>query len=78
MPRFIAGAEGKLSGVPQKLSLVTGVANFSQCSVVGTSTVQTLATTVIELFVALLQNEGELLTAIFGSSFCGRLQSSRQ
>jgi hypothetical protein len=52
------GAEGKLSGLPQKLSLVTCVANFSQCAVSGTSTVQALATSVVELFITLLQNEG--------------------
>jgi len=53
-----AGVEGKLASMTQKLCLVTAVANLSHNSVSGTSSIESLAVVVVDMFISLLQNEG--------------------
>jgi len=54
----VSGAEGKLAGMTQKLCLVTAVANLAHNPVSGTSSIESLAATVVDMFVSMLQNEG--------------------
>jgi len=53
-----SGAEGKLAGMSQKLSLLTAIANLSHNSVSGTSSIESLAVAVVDMFISLLQSEG--------------------
>ena len=53
-----SGAEGKLAGVTQKLCLVTAIANLAHNSVSGTSSIESLAAAVVDMFISMLQNEG--------------------
>ena len=53
-----SGAEGKLAGMTQKLCLLTAIANLSHNSVSGTSSIESLAATVVDMFISLLQSEG--------------------
>jgi len=54
-----AGSEGKLSSVTHKLSLLTAVANLSHNAVSGVDSIESLSTTVIDLFISLISNEGQ-------------------
>ena len=54
-----AGLEGKLSSVTHKLSLLTAVANLSHNAVSGVDSIESLSTTVIDLFISLISNEGQ-------------------
>jgi len=53
----VNGAEGKLAGLPQKLCLLTAIANLAHNSVSGTSSIELLASAVIDMFISLLQSE---------------------
>ena len=53
-----SGAEGKLAGMTQKLCLVTAIANLAHNSVSGTSSIESLAAAVVDMFISMLQNEG--------------------
>lgn len=52
---FLKGSEGKLTSLNQKLSLLTAVGNLSYNAVLGTTSIETLALSVIELLLPLLQ-----------------------
>jgi len=54
----VSGVEGKLAGMTQKLCLVTAIANLTNNSVSGTSSIESLAAAVVDMFISLLQNEG--------------------
>ena len=54
----VEGAEGKLAGMTQKLSLLTAISNLTHNSVSGTDAIESLATAVIDMFISLLQSEG--------------------
>ena len=54
-----AGSEGKLSSVTHKLSLLTAVANLSHNAVSGVDSIESLSTTIIDLFISLISNEGQ-------------------
>jgi len=54
-----AGLEGKLSSVTHKLSLLMAVANLSHNAVSGVDSIESLSTTVIDLFISLISNEGQ-------------------
>ena len=53
-----AGSEGKLSSITHKLSLLTAVTNLSHNAVSGVDSIESLSTTVIDLFISLISNEG--------------------
>lgn len=59
----INGSEGKLTSLNQKLSLLTAVGNLSYNTVLGTTSIETLALSVIELLLPLLQ-EGHEATLV--------------
>ena len=52
---WFSGSEGKLSSLNQKLSLLTAIGNLSQNAVSGVSSIETLAQTVAEMLLPLLQ-----------------------
>jgi len=53
-----SGADGKLAGMTQKLCLVTAIANLTHNSVSGTSSIESLAAGIVDMFICLLQSEG--------------------
>ena len=59
-----AGSEGKLTVTAQRLGMLTAVGNLSNNSVTGTSSVQSLSSTVVECFIPVLQQEGKQFLGI--------------
>ena len=59
------GSEGKLTVVTQRMGLLAGIGNFSYNTVGGGNSMQNLASSVAELFIPVLQQEGDIFPSFF-------------
>ena len=55
---FLAGSEGKLTVMEQRIWMLTGIGNLSQHTVSGAQSLHNLSSQVAELFLLFLQQEG--------------------
>ena len=53
------GSEGKLTIVTQRMGMLTGIGNLSYNSVMGHTSVHALASSMVEMFIVPLQQEGQ-------------------